>query len=66
MLFPRWHGTDEEGELFIKYFNQLNSFGLFNSIETAEEFLQYYLSFDWTERDDYYIVEVLLDEKELL
>ena len=61
MLIPRWHGTDEEGTLFLKYFKQLNSFGLFNSIENAKEFLEYYLSFDWTERGEFYITEVFLN-----
>jgi len=50
MLIPRWNGTDKEGTLFQKYFNQLNSFGLFNSIEIAKEFLYYYLSIAWSER----------------
>jgi hypothetical protein len=62
MLFPRWHGTDEDGTLFLNYFNQLNLFGLFNSIKIAKEFLDYYLSFDWTETGDYYITEILLKD----
>jgi hypothetical protein len=51
MLFPRWHGTDEEGELFLPYFRQLNACGLFATPEAAAEFVQYYRSFDWTEVD---------------
>jgi|WetSurMetagenome_2_1015567.scaffolds.fasta_scaffold97168_3 hypothetical protein len=63
MLFPRWHGTDGEGELFTPYFRQLNRHGLFISPEVASEFLGYYLSFDWTEQDhngDYAIAEVFI------
>ncbi len=65
MLIPRWHGTDEEGKLFLKYFALLNKFGLFDSAAVAQEFLDYYLSLDWTERGDFYIVEVFLDKKVL-
>jgi hypothetical protein len=65
MLIPRWHGTDEEGTLFLKYFEQLNSFDLFNSFEIAKEFLDYYLSFDWTERGEFYITEVFLNEEDI-
>ena len=64
MLIPRWHGTDNEGTLFLKYFNQLNQFGMFPSIDIAKEFVEYYLSFDWTEQDDYYITEVFINEIE--
>jgi hypothetical protein len=65
MLFPRWHGTDEEGELFLPYFRQLNAHGLFATPAAAQEFLQYYLSFDWTEQDtggDYVIAEVFVPQ----
>jgi len=50
LFFPKWHGTDPEGTLFLKHFDKLNRNGLFNSNEMALEYLQYYLSFDWTER----------------
>ncbi len=60
MLFPRWHGTDDEGILFMNYFHKLNEYGLFNSPQEAREFLDYYLSFDWTETGDYGIAEVLI------
>lgn len=63
MLFPRWHGTDDAGELFIPYFRQLNRHGLFLTVEVAQKFLAYYLSFDWTEQDfagDYVIAEVFI------
>ncbi len=40
MLFPRWHGTDEEGVLFMPYIRQLNKQGLFASTEVAQEFLE--------------------------
>jgi hypothetical protein len=63
MLFPRWHGTDEEGVLFLPHFARLNADGLFATPEAAQEFLDYYLSFDWTEHDnggDYAIAEVFV------
>jgi len=62
MLFPRWHSTDEEEELFLPYFRQLNEHGLFMTPEVAKEFLDYYLSFDWTEHDEYIIAEIYLRE----
>jgi len=62
MLFPRCHGTDEEGKLFLPYFIQLNSHGLFVIPEVAQEFLEYYLSFDWTEHDESVIAEVFIRE----
>lgn len=52
LFIPRWHGTDPEGALFRKHFAKLNFNGLFNSNEGALDYLRYYLSFDWTERDD--------------
>lgn len=52
LFFPRWHGTDKEGTLFRAHFDKLNTHGLFNTNEEALEYLRYYLSFDWTERDD--------------
>lgn len=63
MLIPRWHGTDKEGAIFKEYFNQLNCYGLFDNSVIAKEFLNYYLSFDWTERGDFEIVEVFVKEK---
>ena len=59
-LVPRWHGTDESGQLFLSYFRQLNRHGLFQAKSDAEEFLRYYLSFDWTERGDFEIAEVFI------
>ena len=58
MCFPRWHGTDKEGTLFAEFFSRLNSSGLFGDVATAQAFLDYYLSFDWTETGDYTIAEV--------
>jgi len=52
LFFPKWHGTDSEGVLFKKYFDLLNLNGLFAINELALEYLNYYVSFDWTERDD--------------
>jgi hypothetical protein len=61
MLFPRWHGTDEEGTLFTAYFQKLNQYGLFSSEQEARDFLRYYLSFDWTETGEYEIAEVFAE-----
>ena len=61
MLIPRWHGTDKEGLLFMEHFNKLNEYGLFPTALEAKEFLDYYLSFDWTERGDYFITEVFIE-----
>lgn len=60
MCIPRWHGTDDEGELFKSFFLQLNQHGLFKDAETALAFLHHYQSFDWTEQGEYQIVEVWL------
>jgi hypothetical protein len=60
MLFPRWHGTDKEGTLFIDHFRKLNQDGLFNTEEEASEFLKYYLSYEWTETGEYEIAEVFV------
>ncbi|MBN1758878.1 MAG: hypothetical protein JW863_11200 [Chitinispirillaceae bacterium] len=60
MIIPRWHGTDDEGTLFSKYFDKLNRYGLFESPEEAKSFLDYYLSFDWTETGEYEIAEVFI------
>lgn len=60
MLIPRWHGTDQDGTLFLEHFRRLNQHGLFDTEPDARNFLEYYVSFDWTENDrsDYLIVEV--------
>jgi hypothetical protein len=62
MCFPRWHGTDPEGVLFSEHFKRLNGYGLFNSANEADNFLTYYLSFDWTETGDYQIIEVWIPD----
>ncbi len=49
LFFPRWHGTDLEGVLFKEYYDLLNSHVLLDSNELALQYLDYYLSFDWTE-----------------
>jgi hypothetical protein len=58
MFIPRWHGTDQDGILFETYYRKLNEFGLFDDAVIAKEFLDFYLSFDWTEIGDYWIIEV--------
>jgi hypothetical protein len=58
--FPRWHGTDIEGELFKVHHDNLNQYALFNTPKMARDFLEYYLSFDWTETGEYVITEVRL------
>lgn len=52
LFYPRWTRTDVEGKLFRKYFDRLNGNGLFDTNEAARDYLQYYLSFDWTEPSD--------------
>lgn len=64
MLIPRWHGTDKEGTLFKDYFDKLNKNGLFETPDTAKSFLEFYLSFDWTETGEYEIAEVFIKENE--
>ena len=52
LFIPRWHGTDLEGILFQSLFSKLNPNGLFDTNEEAMDYLRYYLSFDWTERNE--------------
>jgi hypothetical protein len=60
MMIPRWHGTDKEGVLFKAYFEKLNEYGMFTTVDAVKEFLEYYESFDWTEVGPYEIVEVFV------
>jgi len=60
MCFPKWHGTDEEGQLFMPYFERLNEYALFESPAVAKDFLDFYLSQGWTEKGDYFTAEVRL------
>ena len=60
MMIPRWHGTDEEGTLFKDYFGSLNKYGLFGTSDLASDFLDFYLSFDWTETGEYEMAEVFI------
>jgi hypothetical protein len=60
MMFLRWHGTDEEGVLFLPYYRKLNPYGLFNSVADVHEFLEFYESFDWTEIGPYELVEIFI------
>ena len=59
MCFPTWHGPDQDGTLFLEYFSRLNEYGLFPSADLAKEFLEFYLSFDWTETGDYLIAKIM-------
>ena len=59
MCFPMWHGTDQDGTLFQEYFSRLNEYSLFPSADLAKEFLEFYLSFDWTETGDYLIAKIM-------
>jgi len=58
MCFPQWHGTDAEGQLFRAHHERLNRHALFDNSGDAKEFLDFYLSHDWTERGEFHIVEV--------
>lgn len=58
MFICKWHGCDNEGSAFLKYFDSLNENGLFNDADTAFGYMKYYLSFDWTERGEYCICEI--------
>jgi adenylate kinase family enzyme len=60
LFIPRWHGTDDEGTAFQEYFNSLNKFGLFNFLEEAERFKEYYSTFEWAETGTFYVAEVFM------
>jgi len=63
MCFPKWHGTDKEGTLFAHHYERLNEHALFKSRDDAQEFLEFYHSFDWTETGDYVIAEICLPKE---
>jgi len=48
----------------LEYFKQLNQYGLFPSSEQAKKFLDFYLSFDWTETGEYEVAEIFIKEIE--
>jgi len=58
MFICRWHGCDIEGTLFADDFSKLNENGLFSCFDDAYQYMIRYLKQDWTERGQYYIVEV--------
>jgi hypothetical protein len=62
MCFPCWHGHDDEGTLFLPYHERLNEHALFNTPQDAREYIDFYLSHDWTETGDYVIAEIRLVE----
>jgi len=58
LFICRWHGCDPEGTLFVDDFNKLNENGLFSNSDDAYQYMVRYLKQDWTERGEYYILEV--------
>lgn len=60
MCFPRWHGTDKEGRVFLRPYSQLNEHALFNSVEEADDFERFYTGLDWTERGDFRSLSIYL------
>ncbi|HEX7663241.1 MAG TPA: hypothetical protein VF407_01955 [Polyangiaceae bacterium] len=58
LAFPRWHGTDRGGTAFRSWFERLNDHALFDHASDAAAYLDFYVSFDWTERGVFEIVEV--------
>ena len=58
MFLCRWHGCDDKGTEFLKEFQQLNENGLFDSAETAVNYLYHYLSLDWSERGYFCVFEI--------
>lgn len=58
MCFPRWHGTDAEGTLFLRFHERLNQHALFDTVDDAREFLSFYRSLDWAETGDFTIAEI--------
>ena len=62
MFICQWHGCDEEGTAFSNYFNRLNENGLFNKATEAIDYMNYYLSFDWSERGEFCICEIFRHE----
>jgi len=60
LFFPRWHGPDKNGTLFTSYYESLNENGLFATAKEAFDYLDFYRSFDWTEKGRYTITEVRL------
>lgn len=58
MFICRWHGCDEEGELFADDFNKLNENGLFDSYDDAHHYLVKYLNEDWSEKGVYTVYEI--------
>jgi hypothetical protein len=62
LFFNNWPEHDEDGRQFKAYHAKLNRWGLFDSPNDAERFLEAYLTFlppDWDEHGyGYHIVEV--------
>ena len=57
--------SNEIRSKFLEYFKKLNKFGLLYTPTDAKDFLEYYLSFDWTETGEYKIAEVFLIDSKL-
>lgn len=63
MFICKWHGCDEEGSLFIPYFEKLNQNGLFDDPQIALDYMTLYLNCDWSERGEYFITEIYLKDR---
>lgn len=58
MFICRWHGCDYEGTEFADDFSRLNDNGLFDSWQSAYEYMVHYLNQNWTERGIFGIYEI--------
>ena len=58
LFICRYHGCVMEGSLFAEDFAKLNCNGLFDLWQDAYNYMVKYLTEDWTERDEYFILEV--------
>lgn len=58
MFICKWHGCDEDGLAFQKYYESLNDNGLFDNVELAVAFMKSYLSFGWSEKGEFCICEI--------
>ena len=66
MFICKWHGCDEDGKAFLRYYNSLNQNGLFDKAETAVCYMKHYLSFEWAELGEYCICEVFRKQTDIV